>query len=314
MKVQGQEKPLKFLERIYESGKIPNSLLIHGVEGSGKLETAVEFAKGLLCENGSVWGCGTCKSCRLIEGFKEELKSSPDNLRVTEDIGGKSVFVYLKGSHPDFALLPPDGTQIRIDQIRGLKSFLSTKPLLGKRKVVIIESAQLMNLQASNSLLKVLEEPPVYSHIIMTATSPESLMPTVSSRLFPVRFTPLRKEVIGKELSLKDGFLLELSKGSLKRAKLFKEKELLVKKFKGFPPKSAEELFKLSSYFDKLSIDDKVAVLEVMEESVYNLMKVNRINKDKASEILERLRELRVALQQGVKGSLALVSLAKLWR
>ena len=51
-----------------------------------------------------------------------------------------------------------------------------------------------------------------------------------------------------------------------------------------------------------------------MEESVYNLMKVNRINKDKASEILERLRELRVALQQGVKGSLALVSLAKLWR
>ncbi len=293
---------------------MPSSILLHGAEGTGKLKIALGFAKGLLCHSSTPWGCGECKSCTSISRFEEELSQNREELKVYEDIKGKRVFVHLKGTHPDLILVPPHEGQIRIDQIRSLKDFLSTKPLLSKRKVVLIEAANLMNLQASNSLLKILEEPPNYANLLLTATSLSSLIPTVASRLFPVRIPPLSREELASKAQVRDRLTLSLAKGSLDRLKEFTDKARILKPFRDFPPESAEAALKLANAFEKLELEERLMALDILEEIIYNSLKENRINTCKASELLQRLGELRGALRRGVKGSLALLSFANMWR
>ncbi len=314
MEEPGQGKVKLLLENLYKVKKVPSSLLFYGVDATLRLRTAIEFSKGVLCSEQISWGCGKCNSCQLVEDFKKRLEEDIESLKVNEEIGGKKVLLYLRGLHPDLILIFPDGGQIRIDQIRALKSFMNVKPSLSRKKVAIIDSAHLMNLQASNSLLKVLEEPPEDSHIILTAVSKRALIPTVASRVFEVRFPPVSKEFIKENLSLSDDFLLALSKGSIDLAEELLKKRELVKGFSDLPSKPPGELLKLLGNFDRMDISDKFLILDVLEERVYKELKVNRINYDKAVQLLDRLGELRRGLPKGVKGSLALLSLTILWR
>ena len=81
--------------------------------------------------------------------------------------------------------------------MRELKNFLTRKPIIAKRKTVIIESANLLNAEAQNALLKSAEEPPKDSLLIMTLQNPESLIPTLNSRFQNVYFgEPSEKKVL----------------------------------------------------------------------------------------------------------------------
>jgi DNA polymerase-3 subunit delta' len=109
--------------------------------------------------------CGNCKSCRKIESE----------------------------NHPDIIRLKPSGVFIKIDQIRALCQTLAMKPYEASMRVVLISDAQAMNPAASNALLKVLEEPPSGTILILVANHTSDLLPTIVSRCRHIRFSPISK-------------------------------------------------------------------------------------------------------------------------
>ena len=107
--------------------------------------------------------CGCCKSCSKIKS----------------------------GNHPDIILVEPTGNFIKINQIRNLYNTLTMKPYEARLRVVIISDAQAMNPAAGNALLKMLEEPPDRTVLILTAVHTSDLLPTIVSRCQHIRFSPI---------------------------------------------------------------------------------------------------------------------------
>lgn len=143
--------------------RLPHALLLAGPAGLGKNTFGLHLAQGLLCAQPAPSGaCGDCHGCRL----------------------------YRAGSHPDLALIGPleDGKAILVDQIRALGEFLHLTPHIAARKVVVLTPAEAMNLNAANALLKLLEEPPAGSYLILIATRLSRLPATLRSRCTRVEF------------------------------------------------------------------------------------------------------------------------------
>jgi len=153
-----------------------HGLLFKGTRGIGKLDLAINFAQGLLCQHPDETGsaCGKCPSCHWFE----------------------------QGSHPDFHLIQPEALslegeesddfksvsgkkpskQISVDQIRGLADFFGMSAHQGGRRVIVIHPAEAMNTNAANALLKNLEEPPPGLLFILVSHKPQQLLPTILSR------------------------------------------------------------------------------------------------------------------------------------
>ncbi len=137
--------------------QLPHALLLQGRPGLGKHDFAVQLAQALLCQQARDGvACGQCHSCRL----------------------------FAAGTHPDLAAvgLVEDARSITVDQIRALGDFLSLRPHTAARKVVIISPAEAMNINAANSLLKLLEEPPLGSMLLLVTSHPARLPATIRSR------------------------------------------------------------------------------------------------------------------------------------
>ncbi len=207
--VIGQEKAVYILLRTIQRGRIPSSYLFAGESGIGKKFTALNLAKALNCQSreqkteihsklgtppsppfskGGMGGfekgghggiinnwslfdcCDECSSCKKIDS----------------------------GVHPDFLLISPEGSQIRIEEIRAIDGMLSFKPFEGRLKVVIVDDADTMNSYAANAFLKTLEEPPTDSLIILVSSNPDRLPDTIRSRCSRVNFSPLSYEACRK--------------------------------------------------------------------------------------------------------------------
>lgn len=130
-------------------------------------------------------------------------------------------------NNPDFKLIFPrvlEGeTKIYIDDIRDIKSFLSLKPYYGPYKFLIIDKADRMTDDASNALLKTLEEPAPHSIIILVTANPKLLLPTISSRCETIKFLPPEENEIAEFIKQKNyktkeedlSFLLKLARGRI---------------------------------------------------------------------------------------------------
>lgn len=156
------------LERQFD--RLPHALLLRGRPGLGKHAFAVQLAQALLCDQPQRGvACGTCHGCMLFS----------------------------VGNHPDFSGigLVEDAKIIAIDQIRALGDFLSLRPHTARHKVVLISPAEAMNLNAANSLLKLLEEPPLGSILLLVANHPARLPATVRSRCSHLLFKSPAREV-----------------------------------------------------------------------------------------------------------------------
>ncbi len=137
--------------------RLPHALLLQGPAGLGKHEFALRLAATLLCTQPKAeTACGHCHNCQLLAA----------------------------GTHPDLKLVMPeeDRRGIVIDQIRALGSFLALRPHTAARKVAVLSPADSMNLNAANSLLKILEEPPLGSVLLLVASQPARLPATIRSR------------------------------------------------------------------------------------------------------------------------------------
>lgn len=170
--ILGNERVKKILKKALQKDKVPNSILLCGPDGIGKRNMALVLAKAMNCEQKKDDACETCLTCRAIN----------------------------KGNFPDVIGINPEKNVIKIKQMRLLKQIAYLKPMVGKKRVFIVLEAEKMTEEAANSLLKVLEEPPLFSHIILATHNPFVILPTIKSRCQILNFTAVSKEDIEKVL------------------------------------------------------------------------------------------------------------------
>jgi len=169
--VFGADGAVAVLQHAIRSGRLAHAYLFSGPDGVGKATLARRLAQTLGCA-APLEGpapCGACRSCRALEAGE-----SPDIERIA--IGG----VCDESGHPDHAA---DGsTRIRICQVRRLERVASLAPFVAPRRIFVIDTADALQTEASHALLKTLEEPPSTVLLVVLATDPGALLPTVRSR------------------------------------------------------------------------------------------------------------------------------------
>ncbi len=163
----GFEKEYNDLLNRYESNNLPNSILIHGLNGIGKRTFLNKLVKNIL----------------NIE-FKDNNLDHHLNL-------------FKNNTHPNIKIIEKEidsktgkiKTNITIDQIRRLKTFLnSTSIIQNSSKIVIIDSADYLNISSANSMLKILEEPKENTYIFLISNQISLLLPTIRSRCLKIKF------------------------------------------------------------------------------------------------------------------------------
>jgi len=156
--------------------KLPHALLLAGPKGTGKRHLAEALAQRLLCDSPREAGaCGKCRGCELNRAK----------------------------THPDMLWLEPEesGRAIKVDQVRELTESLGKTAQQGGYKLVILEPAEAMNINAANALLKSLEEPAANTLLILIAHTPSSVLPTIRSRCQLLALPMPRQEQVLRWLS-----------------------------------------------------------------------------------------------------------------
>jgi DNA polymerase-3 subunit delta' len=197
-----QPEVVSRLRQATAAGKLPTSLLFTGKKGVGKWLTAFTLAKSLTCGENGPEPCGRCASCRQAESF-----SHPDILHLfplpaDEKKWPELFFPYLQQKSADpFGPGSDDVTSfITIDAIRRFHTTLSRKASLSSCKVGIINEAERMLPGTMDALLKLLEEPPPQTFLIVVTDQPRFLHQTIISRLRRVRFPEIAPETIANYL------------------------------------------------------------------------------------------------------------------
>ncbi len=209
----GQDRALKILTKSIKENRASSSYIFIGSEGTGKKLTAIEFAKVLNCldPNKDIEACENCQSCNEIN----------------------------KHYCPDLKIVEATRDSIKIEQIREIRKEIELKPFKCKKKVYIVDKAEKMTLEASNCLLKTIEEPPYYAIIILICSKIDAILPTIVSRCQIVNFRlisslKIKKLLLDKINGLgKDEaeIISKLAQGSIGRAfKLSTDKEYFVRR------------------------------------------------------------------------------------
>lgn len=236
----GQERVKNLLRSAWESGRLPHAMLFYGIEGVGKDAVAIEFARTLNCEQAAWEACEECPSCKasgklqhpniklvfpLPVGKNEDEQHDPYERLDDAQMLAVREQIAMKAQHPYHEIRVPGASIIKISSIRDIKreSYLHAS---GKgRPVVIISGADRMNIQASNSLLKTLEEPTGNLLLILTTQKKDALLTTITSRCQHFRFDPLHNEEIDSairreyDISIEQAALVSrLANGSYRKA------------------------------------------------------------------------------------------------
>lgn len=171
--------------------RLSSALLVAGEPGRGQVEFLKALGQVLVCESERP-ACGHCGPC--LRFAKEQSES--------------------------LFWVRPEKNQIKIDQAQNVREFFVLQKL-GKARVVVIEDAHLLNVNAANLLLKTLEEPPADSYLFLTAPSPRHLLPTLRSRVQSLVLKPLNISAI-PEFAQDEEWLKRLSRGSVSKARELK--------------------------------------------------------------------------------------------
>ena len=250
----GQERAIKILTKSLKKNKVSSSYIFVGSEGTGKKLTAIEFAKAVNCLNLSKdsEACEDCQSCSEIS----------------------------KQYSPDLKIIEPIKSSIKIEQIREMRKEIGLKPFKNKKKIYIIDKAEKMTLEASNCLLKTIEEPPFYAMIILICSKIDPILPTIISRCQIVNFglvnsLKIKKILLNKINNLekdKAEIISKLAQGSIGKAfKLTADKEYFIRR--------EEVLDYLYAIFPGKYDDDIFAKVEKMVSGI-----------DRIEEILEMIK------------------------
>ena len=203
-KILGNDKIKKQLKQAVDLRKTSHSYLFLGISGIGKKMIAKDFSKMILCESEDKY-CNNCKSCIEFDS----------------------------NNNPDFSIISPDGTSIKIDQIRQMQKKILEAPIISKNKVYIIDDADLMTIEAQNCLLKTLEEPPEFVTIILIGSKENSFLSTIKSRCTIIKFQEIENNQIRNYLNSNYGInniseeMIDIFAGSIGKAEALKDKQEL---------------------------------------------------------------------------------------
>jgi DNA polymerase-3 subunit delta' len=213
--VIGQHRVKEILKSALRANRLPHAYLFHGPEGVGKDAMALELACVLQCEKGELEACGQCASCARVRKLqhpdvkfvtalpvgKNEKADDPPLAKLSESEVVEIQAQYrLKAENPYYRVIIPRATIIKINSIRELRRETALTTLGRGRRVIVVSHADEMGAEASNTLLKTLEEPSGQSVIILTTSNPDSLLTTIRSRCQSVRFDPLTEDEIASAL------------------------------------------------------------------------------------------------------------------
>jgi DNA polymerase-3 subunit delta' len=177
--IRGQEKPIQILKEYIKQARLAGSYLFIGPQNTGKALVAQTLAKAVNCQTQGTDSCDACNSCLKIK----------------------------KNQHPDVHFIgEPGSDSLKIEEIRGLQKEINLKPYEARKKVFILSDAEKLTAEASNALLKVLEEPPANSLIILVSSKPAILFKTIVSRCQIVRFQALKRQGL-EEILKRDNHL-----------------------------------------------------------------------------------------------------------
>lgn len=168
---------------------MPHALIFHGPEGTGIEDFAENWAKTLLCENHQSEGyaCGQCSSCRWFDqgSHPDYQRLSPDALDVSSD--SETSNADTDGDDTSKKTKQPS-KKIPIDAIRQLHDFVNITTHRGGFRVILIYPVEAMTVEASNALLKMLEEPPAQTFFLLVTNQLGALLPTILSRCGKLAF------------------------------------------------------------------------------------------------------------------------------
>ena len=210
----GHERLRERLTEAYARGALPASMLLQGPRGVGKQRLALWLGQLLLCEGEGTQPCGKCSQCRFSGDLthpdlrwifpRPRLKDGDPSVDdVREDYAEAIAERVASGG----LYAPPSGSDgIYVATVRAIVRSATMSPALAKRKVIVIGDAERMVPQegsdaAANAFLKLLEEPPANTTLILTSSEPGALLPTVRSRVVAVRVPPISDAAVGEFLA-----------------------------------------------------------------------------------------------------------------
>ncbi|MDR0310399.1 MAG: DNA polymerase III subunit [Acidobacteriota bacterium] len=202
----GNRRAVNILKKAIEQDRLPHAMIFAGPSGVGKCTLALLTAQALNCltpQDGNA--CGRCAACRRIMAYVESRHKECVNGE-SSACGVCSVCQARNRRHPDMLLVEPEErTTISINQIRDVIAETAFQPLEARYRVVILDPADQMRVEAQNSLLKTLEEPPSRMIMILIATNPYLLLETIRSRARILPFGEIPSGQIAQYLTQNEG-------------------------------------------------------------------------------------------------------------
>ncbi len=187
----GNSATVTHLRESIRAERFPQSLILAGPRGAGKYTLALMLAQAVNClhpteSDGLPDFCGTCANCTRIalsanlEALVAEAVEAREALRDTD----KRETRILIQTHPDVLIIPPDPPQllIKLGQVRQAIHVAYYRPPVESRRTFTIFTSSAFMKEAANSLLKVLEEPPAHTSLVLLTENPQELLPTIRSR------------------------------------------------------------------------------------------------------------------------------------
>jgi DNA polymerase-3 subunit delta' len=198
----GNKRIVAALRSMLARRRVPHALLFAGPQGVGKFTLARMFAQAANCQRLEDDFCGECSVCRqvgeladrepLIQRSLAERGANPDPAKVDRE-------PLIVQTHPDVWLLAPDPVRqrnpvarpmLRMGQLRAVQRAARFAPAV-RRRVFLLDGAETMREADSNTFLKILEEPPPSSTLILLTENPDALLPTILSRCLRFVFAPV---------------------------------------------------------------------------------------------------------------------------
>ena len=255
---------IETIQKQIEDNRFTHAVMISGEPGIGKKSLASVIAKAILCSSDHRRPCDECESCRLFDS----------------------------GEHPDLILIQkgvPLASEtkkgratIPVGDIREMIRICSHYAYKSGNRVILIPDAENMTVQAQNCLLKILEEPPLHTYFIMTASKPSDVLITIRSRCRPIKLSPWDTEYIvqvllqSSVLPDKARIIAESSSGSVGKAlqlaaddAYWERRKEIMNAF--FLSTQRSEILRFSTAWKERK-DDAEALFDILENAVHHLL------------------------------------------
>jgi DNA polymerase-3 subunit delta' len=203
----GHQRNVAALRGMLASGRVPSALLFSGPRGIGKFTLARMFAQAANCERLRDDSCGECETCQRIAGLADThslIEAGLAERGESADAATVERMPLLLETHPDVWAVVPDPVRLRtpvvrpvlrMGQLRAVQRAAYFKPQ-ARRRVFIVDGAETMREDLAGVFLKILEEPPETSTLILLTTNAFSLLSTIRSRCMQFFFAPLETSLV----------------------------------------------------------------------------------------------------------------------